>query len=470
MARRGFGGTALRAALGAVTGVAEGLQQRDVVAAEKKRMADAAAMDQARLLMQLNYRVAPPAYDTEDPAARSILPPLEMPSAAPSSGARAGGSLSAALNRGMGVDPTKPSLFRGLNADPLALDSRTTRMTEVLGRGQEARAAQEAIAASVTLPGGQKVRFNAPESAAQLTARKLADYEAQKKADAAIAAQAKADERKAKAQEERDLADAYVFAFTGKDGKPMPLTQALAAAKSGKTPLDLGFAQKPMTEEEQQRLFIMQGNLDVSRGQLGVARDRLALDKTKEGALKPAERFTGDYTQTLEKIADFLPTTDPKTGALIPPKRGLSSAKSFLTQQGSPERSFAGQVALIGSSALGYDTSEEQLYNTLAKEVATAYAMKEQQGRNVSNADLTNRQSQITVQPNEIGNLEIQKVKGDRLRQWAQTLQSGAPIPQVKAGETIVPPTLGETRESLRDAGFSEPEINAYFAKKGGGE
>ena len=42
MARRGFGSTALRAALGAVTGVAEGLQQRDVVAAEKKRMADAA--------------------------------------------------------------------------------------------------------------------------------------------------------------------------------------------------------------------------------------------------------------------------------------------------------------------------------------------------------------------------------------------------------------------------------------------
>lgn len=43
MARRGFGSTALRAALGAVTGVAEGLQQRDVVAAEKKRMADAAS-------------------------------------------------------------------------------------------------------------------------------------------------------------------------------------------------------------------------------------------------------------------------------------------------------------------------------------------------------------------------------------------------------------------------------------------
>ena len=105
----------------------------------------------------------------------------------------------------------------------------------------------------------------------------------------------------------------------------------------------------------------------------------------------------------------------------------------------------------MGASALGVDTSEEQLYNTLAKEVATAYAMKEQQGRNVSNADLLNRQAQITVQPNERGNLEIQKVKGDRLRQWAITLQSGANIPQVKAGETAVAPVLPRTQMSGAD-------------------
>jgi hypothetical protein len=300
--------------------------------------------------------------------------------------------------------------------------------------------------------------------------RNLMEAEAKKNMELSLIAKDKQEQRRIKEQDENELASAYSAAFTGKDGKPMPMAQALAAAKSGKTPLDLGFAQKPMTEEEQQRLSIMRGNLDVSRGQLGVARDRLALDKTKEGATKPAERFTGDYTQTLEKIADFLPTLDPKTGALVAPKRPLSAQKSFLVQEGSPERGFTGRLGLIGSSTLGYDTSEEQLYNTLAKEVATAYAMKEQQGRNVSNTDLLNRQSQITVQPNEIGNLEIEKVKGDRLRQWAQTLQSGAPIPQVKAGETIVPPTLGETRESLRDAGFSEPEINAYFAKKGGGK
>lgn len=475
MARRGF----LDYVLGGAVGGLEGLAQKRVAEAEKKRMADAAArqqgldaMDRARFLRESGFRIAPDAYDTEDPAARSLLPPLEMPSAsAPPAVTRAGEALSAALNRGMGVDATKPSLSRpSFGADPLALDSRTTRMTEVLGRGQKARAAQEAIAASVNLPGGIQMRFTAPETAAQITARTLADYEAKKRADAVIQAEEKVVERKAKDQDARELAYVYTMAFFDKNGKPMSMAQAFAAAKSGKTPLDLGFAQKPMTEEEQQRLAIMQGTLDVSRGQLDVSRNRLALDKTIEGATKPTERFTGDYTQTLEKIADFFPTIDPKTGTLIPPKRGLSSTKSFLTQQGSPDRSFAGQVALIGSSALGYDTSEEQVYNTLTKEVATAYAMKEQQGRNVSNTDLINRISQITVQPNEIGNLEIQKVKGDRLKQWAKLLQSGTPIDQVKPGETIVPPTLGETRESLRDAGFREEEINAYFAKKGGGK
>ena len=232
MARRGFGGTALRAALGAVTGVAEGLQQREVVAAEKKRMADAAAMDRARLLMQLNYRVAPEAYTTEDPAARSILPPLEMPSTArpslspmtmpstaPRPSAGVSGALSAALNRDFKVDPTQPSITRpGFGAKPLAMDSGGSRMMEMFEAAKDTRAAQEAIAASVDLGGGMKVRFNAPESAAQVAARTLADYEAKKRADAVIEAQGEANKRKALAVEKEQLTEKYrLLGFNNKE-------------------------------------------------------------------------------------------------------------------------------------------------------------------------------------------------------------------------------------------------------------
>jgi len=234
MARRGFGGTALRAALGAVTGVAEGLQQRDVVAAEKKRMADAAAMDQARLLMQLNYRVAPEPYDTEDPAARSILPPLEMPSTAPRPSAGASEALSAVLNRDFKVDPTKSSLSRGLNAKPLAMDRSGSNMMEMFESAKQTRAAQDAIAASVTLPGGQTVRFNAPESAAQIAARTLADYEAKKRTDAAIEAQGEANKRKALAAEKDQLVEKYrLLGFNNKDATIFAENSAAFTAMRG---------------------------------------------------------------------------------------------------------------------------------------------------------------------------------------------------------------------------------------------
>lgn len=215
------------------------------------------------------------------------------------------------------------------------------------------------------------------------------------------------------------------------------------------TYMDVGYSRKDATmlTDNSTAMTAMRGQ-DISaanarRGEQ-LARERFEFDKgAKPSAAKGVpDRFSGDYTDALNKIADFLPTTDPKTGTLVPPKRPLSGTKTFLVQEGSPERGFAGRLALLGASKMGVKTSEEQLYNTLAKEVATAYAMKEQQGRNVSNADLINRVSQISMQPNEVGNLEIQKVKGDRLRTWAKTLQSGAEIPQIEPGQTAFVPKL----------------------------
>jgi hypothetical protein len=57
-------------------------------------------------------------------------------------------------------------------------------MMEMFEAAKNTRAAQEAIAASVDLGGGLKVRFNAPESAAQVAAKKLTESETQKRADA----------------------------------------------------------------------------------------------------------------------------------------------------------------------------------------------------------------------------------------------------------------------------------------------
>ena len=351
MARRGFGGTALRAALGAVTGVAEGLQQRQVVADEKKRMADAAAMDRARLLMQLNYRVAPDADDTIDPAARSILPSLEMPSAAPPPATRASGALSAALNRGFGVDATKPSLSRpSFGADPLALDSRTTRMTEVLGRGQEARAAQEAIAASVDLGGGMKVRFNAPESAAQVAARTLAGYEAQKKVEATIAAQTKADERKA----EGDAKNANIaLAKTAWKAAGLSDAKAEVAALTGAKYGDVMMSDKDMK------------TLGISYAELKLAQDKFKFDQEQAPANEIEKRLpTGARTEIADYIAAIRTlqeaekevANNPKAFGLMP----VIYAKGGILGRAMRERS-------EGENSEAYTKARAQMQSALMK-------------------------------------------------------------------------------------------------------
>jgi hypothetical protein len=280
MARRGI----LDYVLGGAVGGLEGLAQQRAAEDEKKRMADALArqqgidaMDRARFLMQSNFRIAPEAYTTEDPAARSVLPPLEMPSAAPSSGARASGALSAALNRGMGVDATQPSMSRpGFGAKPLAMDSGTTRMTEMFERAAPTRPAQEAIAASVDLPGGMKMRFNAPETAAQITARTMADYEAKKKADAAIAAQAKAEEAQrvaeAKSAEMTDAEAAWI-------GAGLSPAKAKVAARTGAKYGDVYMSDKDLQ------------SLGISRDQLKLAQDRFKFDQEKANATSPANEI-----------------------------------------------------------------------------------------------------------------------------------------------------------------------------------
>jgi hypothetical protein len=376
MARRGFGGTALRAALGAVTGVAEGLQQRDVVAAEKKRMADAAAMDQARLLMQLNYRVAPDAYDTIDPAARSILPPLEMPSAAPPPAARASGALSAALNRGMGVDTTQPSLSRpSFGADPLALDSRTTRMTEVLGRGQEARAAQEAIAASVTLPSGQKVRFNAPESDDAKLDRELRKYEMQ------FGVQQQAQELTAvRAAERQRLVD---------DGKVKALMLTGVPEEQARAGVAMGAQFRDLIETPESR---RKAEMDYRSLSLNERRYALEIAKynssEQERAVKAAEA-QDKKKAALEGLSNVLPTISKAN-------KTLGSWTDKELNKLSPEGVNAAMVANMSSTTPQGIATSWLLNKTLVSSLDREYA---QYAR--ATADAVARASEVGVLTNQ---------------------------------------------------------------------
>jgi len=171
------------------------------------------------------------------------------------------------------------------------------------------------------------------------------------------------------------------------------------------------------------------------RASLALERERIALARGTAGGIG-----TGpiDFTNDLQIIKDFLPTIGAD-GKTVKPKRQLSGQKSLAVQQGGPSGTFLGQAANLALTTFGADLTNEQLYNTIAEGIATAYAIQEQRGRNVSDRDIANRIAQIKVLPNEVGSLEVQNLKGQRLQQWANRLMSGD-IPQVQPGQTYKVP------------------------------
>jgi hypothetical protein len=174
-----------------------------------------------------------------------------------------------------------------------------------------------------------------------------------------------------------------------------------------------------------------------------------------------------DYTADLQKINEFLPSVNPETGKTIPAKRKLSGTKLLTVQQGGLGGSFLGQVGTLGASLGGADLGNEQIYNTTASGIATAFAIQEQRGRNVSDRDVKNRIEQVTLTPTEVGNLEVQALKANRLRQWIDALSSNK-IQQINPGETSVPPAIETTRSpsASPSGGFPSYEEWAKSRKK----
>jgi hypothetical protein len=116
------------------------------------------------------------------------------------------------------------------------------------------------------------MRFNAPETAAQITARTMADYEAKKKADAAIAAQEAQRVAEAKSAEMTDVEAAWV-------GAGLSPAKAKVAARTGAKYGDVYMSDKDLQA------------LGISRDQLKLAQDRFKFDQEKANATSPANEI-----------------------------------------------------------------------------------------------------------------------------------------------------------------------------------
>lgn len=387
---RGFGRTALRAALGGIAGGLEGLgamreaqrvEQEQARALERQR-----AMDELAMLNQGFMRAEDAAGERQQTGAAL---------------GRALSSATAMMRPGGLAAGAMPSLQTG--------DLR--RVAEAPG--------MEAPQQRVTL-GGTTFQRESPTSAALRRAE-----------------QEFGRERMAKEQQAAEAAKAQEAEVEAMVAAGVPRAQATIAVRRGAKYGDLF-----MTPAEQARQKADLARLGIERERLGIERTRAATAGAGGGTATNSP-FPQDFSREIAKIQDFLPTTDAQ-GKLIAPKRVLSGVKSLAVQQGGPSGSLVGQVTNLGATMSGADTSNEQLYNTIADGIATAYAIQEQRGRNVSDKDVANRISQIKLMPNEVGNLEVQALKGQRLMQWANALMRGS-VPQVNPGATMAPPRLEST-------------------------
>jgi hypothetical protein len=292
--------------------------------------------------------------------------------------------------------------------------------------------------------------------------RNLMEAEAKKNMELSLIAKDKQEQRRIKEQDENELASAYSAAFTGKDGKPMPMAQALAAAKSGKTPLDLGFAQKPMTEEEQQRLSIMRGNLDVSRGQLGVARDRLAFDKTAStdkkaeaaAKLKASKAAANNVLPTVIKASEAVSKWGEAEVKSLNPFRIAAQNAAVL------EGGLWGAIKSKALSKTGISDLDKQ-YLQYASAVADAVARASEVGV-LTNQDINRFRSQVSFDGGE--NEEQIRFKLANLQDWAKWLaNSKKNIDAADGSSTVLSSNYGT-------AGRLPGETLAEYASRTGRE
>jgi hypothetical protein len=248
-------------------------------------------------------------------------------------------------------------------------------MTEVLGRGQEARAAQEAIAASVTLPSGQKVRFNAPESDDAKLDRELRKYEMQ------FGVQQQAQELTAvRAAERQRLVD---------DGKVKALMLTGVPEEQARAGVAMGAQFRDLIETPESR---RKAEMDYRSLSLNERRYALEIAKynssEQERAVKAAEA-QDKKKAALEGLSNVLPTISKAN-------KTLGSWTDKELNKLSPEGVNAAMVANMSSTTPQGIATSWLLNKTLVSSLDREYA---QYAR--ATADAVARASEVGVLTNQ---------------------------------------------------------------------
>jgi hypothetical protein len=321
------------------------------------------------------------------------------------------------------------------------MDSGGSRMMEMFEAAKDTRAAQEAIAASVDLGGGQKVRFNAPESDDAKLDRELRKYEAQQgvitarqKAEQdranrgffAILSRAKALPEGVKYEDVQDIdLKPFFQEYTQGRSAEAAYSRALlnANAQAG-----MGSYVTGLTPEGQPNLFF--GTRGGQITPTGVGAQGKGLSPAAQKVIDMSKNISQD---DLDFVRSYMPM--PKydaSGKVIgysDPKERLGRGEALIGGIASATQGATGEILYSGTSP------EVQRLNNIIESIADRKALQDQGGR-LSDRDVTIKRREVSVRGGDVNNNALLYRKLNTALDWAK------PPEQASSQQTLKPQGL----------------------------
>lgn len=287
---------ALQLALGSVGGGISGYQkaQAERLEEERKMREEARRAELDKQQETLNLFNALKAADF-----RFDMPEAEGPSAMPSAAA--------------GVPTRTPTAGLGAAAPTTPIS------TAVTAAEQKA----QPFPSTVRI-GGMDLRVKAPLTPEEKAKQQTDLYRAQRKIDVDTDIEKKTWESEQKNKLDNEQADLYVQTYRGRDGKPLSRAAALAAARQGKDPIDMGYVERPMSAGEREQLGVSYARLALDREKFN--QDKLTGGATPAGEIEKrlpvgARNDIADYNAAIRTLQEAMVEVDKNPGAF-----GLGSA------------------------------------------------------------------------------------------------------------------------------------------------
>jgi len=452
--------TALRAALGAVGGVTDALQQRELLAEKRRRDEEAAAIQQAQLYASLGMR--PQLYRPASEEQVGVAPASSMDRAAFTSALQRGmgvepptrdgvtTSFQRSVQRGMGVEPTQAgatlsplqSAFQKATSGDLS-SSYTKRTAETPGMRQK-------------LPGGMEVAWQSGPTDEEKAQQAYDNAMRLERGKRELLTEDARTEAAAKAERVNATAALIKATYRTANGKPLSDEASRYAAESGKTPIELGLTEKPMTEAERK-------NLQATWARIGIDQQRA----TQQGVDAQTKK-----RQAQEGLMSVLPTIGEAAKAIN------SWGEKEIKQLSPTAIAALNQASLQGGlSGVFLSTMASQMTNPLdrrylqyASSIADAVARASEVGV-LTNQDINRFRNQVLF----IGGEELsdKRFKVDNLRKWANWLSTNkGTLVSGEAGRSSLSLMPGETEEEaqqLRGWTPANPKGQDVFSRVTGG-